>query len=193
MIDSPSAAGADRESDGQLTHIDAQGRARMVDVSGKPATHRVAVASCEIRTRADLSACLAKPPGGLDPVEGARFAGIQAAKQTASLIPLCHPICLEGVRIEITLDEGRVGITATTEVTERTGVEMEALTAAAVSALSLMEVVLEQDPTASMEELTLWYKSGGRSGVWQRTGPDDQMTHEATSSAMSAKEPDPST
>jgi len=77
------------------------------------------------------------------------------------------------VRVEITLQEGRVEITATTEVTERTGVEMEALTAAAVSALRLMEVVLDQDPTASVEELTLWYTSGGRSGNWQRTGPDD--------------------
>jgi cyclic pyranopterin phosphate synthase len=193
MNDSPTATGADRDAGGQLTHIDAQGRAQMVDVSGKPATRRVAVASCELRTSADVFTCLTPPPGGLDPVEGARFAGIQAAKRTSSLIPLCHPIRLEEVSVVITLQEGRVEITATTEVTERTGVEMEALTAAAVSALTLMEAVLDQDPTASVEELTLWHKSGGRSGSWERAGPDGQMIHELPSPPASAKNPDPST
>lgn len=140
----------------------------MVDVLGKPLTHRVAVARCSVQTTADPATVLARSAGGLDVVEGARFAGIQAAKQTSTLIPLCHPIRIEAVTVDISVETDHVDITATTEITERTGVEMEALTACAVSALTLVSVLMPVDPTTHIENLTLWHKSGGRSGIWER-------------------------
>ncbi|MHB1713102.1 MAG: cyclic pyranopterin monophosphate synthase [Acidimicrobiales bacterium] len=156
-----------RESSG-LTHVDEHGQAHMVDVLAKPLTRRVAVARCSVHTIADLTAVLADRPGGLDVVEGARFAGIQAAKQTSTLIPLCHPIRIEATTVEIKVETGHVDITAVTEVTERTGVEMEALIACAVSALTLTTVLMAVDPATHIENLTLWHKSGGRSGTWER-------------------------
>jgi cyclic pyranopterin phosphate synthase len=109
-------------------------------------------------------------------VEGARFAGIQAAKQTSSLIPLCHPIRIDGVRVDVTLGVHRIEISAVAEIVERTGVEMEALTACAFAALTLVGALMEVDPEASLEELTLWHKSGGRSGDWERQGPEGRLT-----------------
>jgi cyclic pyranopterin phosphate synthase len=159
-----------------LTHIDEQGRARMVDVTGKPLTRRVAVAKCAVLTTADATVVLAATPDGLDIVEAARLAGVQAAKRTSALIPLCHSIRIDHVSVEVVLGRHRVDISAVTAITERTGVEMEALTACAAAALTLVKGLIDVDPEVSVEELTLWHKSGGRSGDWVRQGPDDQLT-----------------
>jgi cyclic pyranopterin phosphate synthase len=148
----------------------------MVDVMSKALTRRVALARCAVVTEADAVKVLAEAPDGLNVVEGARFAGIQAAKQTSSLIPLCHPIRIDGVRVELTVDAHRIEISAVTEIVERTGVEMEALTACAVAALTLVAALIDVDPHASVEELTLWHKSGGRSGNWERHGPEGRLT-----------------
>jgi cyclic pyranopterin monophosphate synthase len=154
---------------GNLTHLDEQGRARMVDVTAKPLTRRVAVARCAVVTTVDALAAFAAPRDGADPVEAARVAGMQGAKQTSSLVPLCHPIRIDRVSVDMHVGEDRIEITAVTEIVERTGVEMEALTACAVAGLTLVCSLLEHDPEVSVQELTLWHKSGGRSGEWQRS------------------------
>ena len=97
---------------------------------------------------------------------------MQGAKQTSALIPLCHPIRIDSVSVDVEVSPHRIEITAVTEIVERTGVEMEALTACTVAGLTLISSLLELDPEVSMEELTLWHKSGGRSGNWQRSEPD---------------------
>ena len=173
---------------GSLTHIDEHGRARMVDVMAKPFTRRVALAKCAVVTVADATEVLSQSPEGSDAVEGARFAGIQAAKQTALLIPLCHPIRIDGVRVEVTVDAHRIEVSAVTEIVERTGVEMEALTACAVAALTLVKALIGVDPEASIEELTLWHKSGGRSGNWERHGPEGHLTRTVTPAEASTAE-----
>ena len=157
---------------GTLTHLDEHGRARMVDVTAKPHTRRLAVARCAVVTTVDAVAALCDAGNAVDPVEAARVAGIQGAKQTSSLIPLCHPIRIDRVTVDMEVGTHRIEITAVTEIVERTGVEMEALTACAVAGLTLVCSLLELDPEVSVEELTLWHKSGGRSGEWRRSGPD---------------------
>ncbi|HVX21876.1 MAG TPA: cyclic pyranopterin monophosphate synthase MoaC [Acidimicrobiales bacterium] len=164
---------AEDRTDGGLTHIDARGRARMVDVSAKAVTRRVAEARCTVHTVADVRGVLADPPGDGDLIEAARVAGVLAAKKTASLIPLCHPLLVDRVTVDLVPDDHRVRVVAVADITERTGVEMEALTACATAALVLVQAFLAVDPAASVDDLTLWHKSGGRSGTWQRTdGPD---------------------
>jgi cyclic pyranopterin phosphate synthase len=153
---------------GALTHLDEQGRVRMVDVSAKPLTRRLAVARCAVITTVDAIAALADAGNGVDLVEAARVAGIQGAKRTSSLVPLCHPIRVDRVAVDVEVSRHRMEITAVTEIVERTGVEMEALTACAVAGLTLVCSLLDRDPEVTMEELTLWHKSGGRSGEWQR-------------------------
>jgi cyclic pyranopterin phosphate synthase len=106
-----------------------------------------------------------------DMIELARYAGIMAAKQTAKLIPLCHPIEVDSVVVEVRPGRDRFDVQAIAQIVERTGVEMEALTACAVTALTLVGAVHARDPWASVEELTLWHKSGGRSGSWSRSDP----------------------
>jgi cyclic pyranopterin monophosphate synthase len=157
---------------GALTHLDEQGRARMVDVTAKPLTRRLAVAKCAVITEVDAAEAFNDTRHGMDPVEAARVAGIQAAKQTSSLVPLCHSIRVDQVSVDVAVSPHRIEITAVTEIVERTGVEMEALTACAVAGLTLVCWLLELDPQVSMEELTLWHKSGGRSGEWQRSVRD---------------------
>jgi cyclic pyranopterin phosphate synthase len=152
----------------RLTHVDEHGKARMVDVTGKEPTLRIAEARCSVRTTADVSTVLADPAIGPDLVESARFSAIQAAKQTSYLIPLCHSIRLDGVAIDIRQAPDGFRITAEAAVFERTGVEMEALTACAAAALVLLQPLLEVDPSTSIEDLTLWRKTGGRSGTWRR-------------------------
>jgi cyclic pyranopterin phosphate synthase len=166
----PPAEGA---STGRLTHVDEHGKAHMVDVTGKPPSRRVAEARCSVRTAADVDRVLADPPGGADLIETARWAGIMAAKQTAVLIPLCHPIRLDGVDVDVRVAAGGFDVAAVTAVTERTGVEMEALTACTAAALVLVGALLEADPLTSIEALTLWHKSGGRSGTWGRPPDTD--------------------
>ncbi len=151
----------------------------MVDVTAKPLTQRRAQARCVVVTSADATKVLREDPDGLDVVEGARFAGIQAAKQTSTLIPLCHPIRIDRVAVEVVIEVHRIEIRAVTEIVERTGVEMEALTACAIAALTIIASLTPVDPEASIEELTLWHKSGGRSGDWERSGPDSRLTRSA--------------
>jgi cyclic pyranopterin phosphate synthase len=159
-----------------LTHIDERGRARMVDVSAKDLTKRVAVAKCIVLSTKKALLALLDPNNPLSVIEAARFAGIQAAKQTAALIPLCHPIHVERVSVDFHVDHDRVGVTAIAEIVERTGVEMEALTACGIAALTLAASFMESDPDVSIEYLTLWQKSGGRSGNWDRASADDRLT-----------------
>jgi cyclic pyranopterin phosphate synthase len=184
----PVQSGPSEIDRGTLTHIDDHGRAHMVDVMAKALTRRVALARCAVVTSADATKVLAETPDGLNVVEGARFAGIQAAKQTSSLIPLCHPIRIDGVRVEVTVDVHRIEISAVTEIVERTGVEMEALTACAVAGLTLVKALIDVDPEASVEELTLWNKSGGRSGNWERHGPEGHLTRTVTPAEASTAE-----
>ena len=155
----------------QLTHLDASGRATMVDVGSKPDTERRAVARAIVRVSASTARAVAagEAPKG-DVIGVARIAGIQAAKRTSELIPLCHPLALSFVGVEgsIEADEGRIVIVAEAHTTGPTGVEMEALTAASVAALTVYDMVKGIERGAEISEIVLLEKSGGRSGVWKR-------------------------
>jgi cyclic pyranopterin monophosphate synthase len=155
----------------ELTHLDASGRARMVDVGEKPPTERRAVAQAVVRvTRETAQAVLAGDAPKGDVLGVARIAGIQAAKRTAELIPLCHPLALTFVGVEASIDEGAGEITLTAEArtTGPTGVEMEAMTAASVAALTVYDMVKGIERGAEIAEVALLEKSGGRSGHWTR-------------------------
>ena len=156
-----------------LTHLDARGRARMVDVGGKDVTERTAVAGCSVVVAPATAALLADgalPKG--DALALARVAGIQAAKRTSELIPLCHQIALTSVAVDLEVDRaaGRVTITATATARDRTGVEMEALTAASVAALTVYDLVKAVQRDAVVTDLRLLRKTGGRSGDVDLTG-----------------------
>ena len=153
----------------ELTHLDDTGAARMVDVSDKEVTARTAVASGVLRTTPEVVALLRTDglPKG-DALATARVAGIMGAKRTPDLIPLCHPLPLSGVTVDLGLAEDHVSITATVRTTGRTGVEMEALTAVAVAGLTLHDMVKAVDPRAVLTEVRLDRKDGGRSGSWRR-------------------------
>jgi len=151
-----------------LSHVDERGRAHMVDVSGKPPTRRLARAACRVVIPGSFDACIPDETDPLDVLGEARLAGIQGAKLTASLIPLCHPLALSTVAVDLAVTEGGVTVSATAETVERTGVEMEALTACSVAALSIVGACRTCDPAPTIEDLTLWEKSGGRSGHWRR-------------------------
>ena len=155
----------------KLTHIDEAGRARMVDVSDKEPTRRSAEASCVVRSRADVLS-LAGSPGGLNPGLAARLAGVQAAKRTSELIPLCHPINLNDVHVEVDQRDDGVVVRAIVVAVNRTGVEMEALTACSFAALSLISAVADRDPRARVEDLVLLRKTGGKSADWGRLVPE---------------------
>jgi cyclic pyranopterin phosphate synthase len=155
----------------ELTHLDEQGRARMVDVGDKPTTARVAVARAEVRmTPATAAKVLAGDAPKGDVLGTARLAGVMAAKRTAELIPLCHPLALDQVDVEADVDAGAglVTLTATARVTARTGVEMEAMTAAAVAALTVYDMVKALEKGVEIASVVLLEKSGGRSGEWRR-------------------------
>lgn len=154
----------------QFTHLDAAGAARMVDVSGKEPTTRTAVASGVLRTTAEVVALLGSDglPKG-DALATARIAGIMAAKRTWELVPLCHPIALSGVKVDLVLGDAEVRITATVRTTDRTGVEMEALTAVSVAGLTLHDMVKAVDPAASLDAVRVERKEGGKTGLWERT------------------------
>jgi cyclic pyranopterin monophosphate synthase len=159
----------DEETGRRLTHVDEHGKAHMVDITGKAPTLRIAEARCSVVTTADVSKVLVDPAVGPGLVEAARFAGILAAKQTSHLVPLCHPIRLDGVAVDVQEASDGFRIIAEAAITDRTGVEMEALTACTVAALVVLQPLLQVDPSTSIEGLTLWRKTGGRSGPWQRT------------------------
>lgn len=153
-----------------FSHLDDQGRARMVDVGAKPDSARRAVARCAVTMAPDTSRAItggATPKG--DVLAVARIAGIQAAKKTSELIPLCHPLALTSVTVDLTVGEGRVDITATAETHGPTGVEMEALTACSVAALALYDMCKALDKDMVIGDLALWEKSGGLSGDYRRT------------------------
>ncbi|MEG9247622.1 cyclic pyranopterin monophosphate synthase MoaC [Arthrobacter sp. Soc17.1.1.1] len=150
-----------------LSHVRADGTAHMVDVSGKQATVREAVAEAVLETRADVVALIAEgdlPKG--DALAVARIAGIMAAKQTSSLIPLCHPLPLSKVTVDFEPAGGRVRISALVRTTALTGVEMEALTAASVAALTLYDMIKAVDRHAVINGTRVLSKSGGKSGDW---------------------------
>lgn len=155
----------------RLSHVDARGRARMVDVTAKPETVREAVAACEVRMRSETFRLIQKNRIAKGDVLGtARLAGIQAAKRTAYLIPLCHPLSLGSVSVEFHPDaaRSRIGIEARVKTTDRTGVEMEALTAAAVTALTLYDMCKAVEKGMTIERLRLLMKTGGKSGTYRR-------------------------
>ncbi|MDD2877054.1 MAG: cyclic pyranopterin monophosphate synthase MoaC [Acidiphilium sp.] len=150
-----------------LTHIDATGAARMVDVSAKPATVRNATAACHITMRAETLALVTTGTAKKgDVLATARIAGIMAAKRTPDLIPLCHPLAIAAVSIDLTPDEALPGIriAATVRTTGPTGVEMEALTAASVTALTIYDMLKAADRAMRIEALRVVAKSGGKSG-----------------------------
>jgi cyclic pyranopterin phosphate synthase len=158
-------------SEPQLSHLDEGGAARMVDVTAKDVTVRTATAAGRVRVSADVVRALrdGSVPKG-DALAVARIAAIQAAKRTPDLIPLCHPIALHGVEVSLSVEDDAVLITATVRTADRTGVEMEALTAVAVGALALIDMVKALDKAATIEDVRLVAKSGGRSGDWTRPG-----------------------
>ena len=152
-----------------LTHVDASGAARMVDVSDKSVTDRTATASGRVLVSPEVVALLrgSGVPKG-DTLAVARLAGIMGAKQTPSLIPLCHPLSISGVTVDLTVGDESVDIVATVRTTDRTGVEMEALTAVSVAALTVIDMVKAVDKGAVITDVRVESKTGGKSGDWCR-------------------------
>ena len=151
----------------KLSHFDAAGSPRMVDVSAKPETRRTARAQAMVRIRPAVLRSLPRNPKG-NPLEIARIAGISAAKKTAELIPLCHPLMLTHVDVEVAVVKGGVRVVATAATTAQTGVEMEALTAAAVAALTVYDMTKALDKSIEIQDLYLVEKTGGKSGGYRR-------------------------
>ncbi len=154
-----------------LTHVDHTGSARMVDVSGKDVTVRTASASGRVLVSARVVALLrgeGVPKG--DALGVARVAGILAAKRTPDLVPLCHPLAISAVEVDLAVLEDAVAVRATVRTTDRTGVEMEALTAVSVAALTVVDMVKAVDKGAVITDVRVDAKSGGRSGDWARDG-----------------------
>ncbi len=161
-------------SDHEFTHLDPMGRARMVDVSDKQPTHRRAVARCNVMMQpATLSAIVNGEVKKGDVLAVARVAGIMAAKRTSDTIPLCHPLMVASVSVTFELDhEDRVGIEAHVDCVERTGVEMEALHACSVAALTIYDMCKSADKSMTITDLALWEKTGGKSGSYRRVADD---------------------
>ncbi|MFI5893219.1 cyclic pyranopterin monophosphate synthase MoaC [Actinoplanes sp. NPDC051513] len=156
-----------------LSHVDETGAARMVDVSAKAVTTRLAIAAGRVVTTPEVIALLrveGLPKG--DALAVARIAGIMGAKRTPDLIPLCHPIGLHGVVVDLELTGNAIEITATTRTADRTGVEMEALTAVATAGLTMIDMIKAVDPAASIESVRVLRKEGGKTGEWVR--PEDR-------------------
>lgn len=153
----------------ELSHLDESGAAHMVDVSGKDATRRTAVAAGVLHTRADVVDLITS--GGLpkgDALATARVAGIMAAKRTSDLIPLCHQLALTKVEVSFEAGAADIAVTATVRTTDRTGVEMEALTAVSVAALTLYDMIKAVDAAARIDDIRVLRKEGGKTGLWER-------------------------
>ena len=153
----------------KLTHVDASGAARMVDVSTKAVSVRTATATGRVLVSAEVVALLRE--GGVpkgDALAVARIAGIQAAKRTPDLVPLCHPIAIHGVTVDLEVTDDAVLVVATVRTADRTGVEMEALTCVAVAGLALVDMVKAVDPAAVITQVQVDEKTGGASGDWVR-------------------------
>ena len=160
----------------ELSHFDAKGDAHMVDVSDKAVTDRIARAECYIKMAPETFDIIKEGRAKKGDVTGvARLAGIMGAKRTADLIPLCHPLALDHAAVEITLEADGVRIEAETRITARTGVEMEALTAVSVAALTLVDMVKALGHDAVITDVRVERKEGGRSGVWERVKTDVQL------------------
>jgi cyclic pyranopterin phosphate synthase len=151
----------------KLSHYDESGRARMVDVSPKAVTQRTARAHAFVKLKPAVLRALPQNPKG-DPLEVARIAGILAAKNTASLIPMCHPLALSHVDVEFKVEKSGIRLHSTASIAAQTGVEMEALTAAAVAALTLYDMTKALDKGIEIQDLYLLEKTGGKSGDWKR-------------------------
>jgi len=153
----------------RFTHVDASGAARMVDVSGKDVSVREATATGRVLVSPDVVTLLrnGEVPKG-DALGVARIAGIAAAKRTPDLVPLCHPIAIHGVVVDLEVHDDHVAIRATVRTADRTGVEMEALTSVSVAALALVDMVKAVDPAATITDVRVEEKLGGKTGVWRR-------------------------
>jgi len=154
-----------------FSHLDDSGAARMVDVSAKDVSVRTATATGRVLVSADVVELLrgAGVPKG-DAIAVARIAGIQAAKRTPDLVPLCHPIAIHGVTVDLEVRDDEVAISATVRTADRTGVEMEALTCVAVAGLALIDMVKSVDPGATITDVRVEEKTGGKTGLWRRDG-----------------------
>jgi cyclic pyranopterin monophosphate synthase len=160
----------------EFTHLDPLGRARMVDVTAKEATHRRAVARCRVYMESETASKIAS--GAIskgDVLAVARVAGIQAAKQTPNLLPLCHPLLVGSVFVNFRIEDSHIEVEAQVDTVDRTGVEMEALTAAAIAALTVYDMCKSIDRTMTIGDLALWEKTGGRSGMYRRTPNLDDL------------------
>ena len=157
------------ERPSRLTHVDEQGAARMVDVSAKEVSVRTATASGRVLVSSQVVALLraGEVPKG-DAIAVARIAGIQAAKRTPDLVPLCHPIAIHAVNVDLDVNDDHVAIVATVRTADRTGVEMEALTCVSVAGLALIDMVKAVDPSATITNVRVDTKTGGKSGDWHR-------------------------
>jgi len=159
----------------EFSHINEKGKAKMVDVSGKDVTHRTASAEAFIRIRPDVISMISEgriPKG--DVLTVARIAAIQAAKKTSELIPMCHPLPIDHIDIEMMIEENGIRIKTTASVTAKTGIEMEALTAASIAALTIYDMCKSADKSMTIENIFLAEKSGGRSGEYKREIPSQK-------------------
>ena len=157
----------------EFTHLDPLGRARMVDVTAKDPSHRRAIARCRVYMEPETASKIAQ--GAIskgDVLAVARVAGIQAAKQTALMLPLCHPLLVGSVFVNFRLEERHVEIETQVDTVDRTGVEMEAMHACAIAALTIYDMCKSVDRAMTVGDLALWEKTGGRSGVYRRPGRD---------------------
>ncbi len=153
-----------------LSHIDSDGNAHMVDVAGREVTTRTASAVGKVKLFSEVVKALrdnSVPKG--DVLAAARIAGIMATKKTSDLIPLCHPIAIHGVNVDLKVEDDGVSISATVKTADRTGVEMEALTAVSVAGLTVIDMVKAMDPTAMITDVYMTQKDGGRNGKWSRS------------------------
>lgn len=176
----PAPPGHADQRDPELSHVRADGSAHMVDVTAKPATARTATARGAVRTRPDVIARIAEgalPKGEV--LTTARLAGIMGAKRTPELIPLCHPLPLGGIEVELHPAGDRVEITATVRTTGPTGVEMEALTAVTVAGLTVIDMIKAVDRAAAITTVEVVEKAGGRSGTWRRAAAAPEPEGEA--------------
>jgi cyclic pyranopterin phosphate synthase len=157
--------------DQAFSHTDNKGKLKMVDITSKRVTRRRAQASCVVLTVAG-SAALEPSHNGVDPFHAAKLAGIQGAKETSRLIPLCHPLNIDEIDVQIIAKTGRIEIMSRVAALHRTGVEMEALSACAIAALSIVQSLRRIDPNARIDDLVLLRKTGGKSGDWGRLVED---------------------
>ncbi|MCB1051973.1 MAG: cyclic pyranopterin monophosphate synthase MoaC [Acidobacteria bacterium] len=151
-----------------FNHLDADGKSRMVDVGHKSVTKRIAIAEGSLQVPESVIQKLSKLPKG-NPIEVARIAGIMAAKRTSDLIPLCHPITLEKVQVDIRVEKAAIHVEATVQCQGKTGVEMEALTAVSATLLTLYDMLKSQSHDMTLSNISLLEKSGGKSGTYQKS------------------------